>query len=367
MRIFPTLSVYLGRQFIIAFAAVLLVIMGLILLFDTIELLRRASAQPDADLAMLLTMALMKLPQMVNTILPFAVMIGAMVAFWKLARSHELLVARSVGVSVWQFMAPILAVVFLLGLLNITLINPIAATLFARYEHMEDSVLLRKAAPLSLSQGGLWLRETQNDNSVVVHADEVRQEGLTLYMRGVSVFLYEGADRFARRIDAATGELVGQEFALKKVWTMEPGLPSVFADEKRLPTTLTLSKIQDNFSSPETISFWELPGFIAFFEGAGFSASKHRLHLQSLLASPFLLCAMVLIAAVFSVRPNQRGGGLMTRVASGVAAGFLFYFVSKIIYALGLSATLPLVLAAWSPAMVAGLAGIASLLHLEDG
>ena len=46
---------------------------------------------------------------------------------------------------------------------------------------------------------------------------------------------------------------------------------------------------------------------------------------------------------------------------------FLLFFLSDIIFALGLSATIPVALAAWTPAGVAMLMGLALLLHLEDG
>jgi lipopolysaccharide export system permease protein len=367
MRIFPILSAYIGRQFLVAFLGGLLVIMALILLFDVIELLRRAAANPEVEASTLIVMALLKLPQMINLVLPFAVMIGAMVAFWRLTRSHELIIARASGVSVWQFLGPVMALVFVVGVLNVTAFNPLAAKLYTQYERMQDVLLMRKTNPLVLSKEGLWLREAQEAEHVVLHADAVRQEGLELHMREISIFVFDGPDRFLERINARTGRLVDNVFDLQKVWMMQPGRASEYFDELKLPTTLTISKIQSNFSSPETVSFWELPEFIRFFEGAGFSAARHRLHLQSMIASPFLLCAMVLLAAVFTLQPNQRSGGLLTRVASGVIAGFLLYFFSKLVYALGLGQTLPLFLSAWSPAIVASLVGIGSLLHLEDG
>ena len=82
-------------------------ILGVILLFDVIELIRRAAGRTELDFWLLLGMALLKLPQMMHTILPFAVMIGAMVCFWRLTRTHELVVVRSAGISAWQFLAPL--------------------------------------------------------------------------------------------------------------------------------------------------------------------------------------------------------------------------------------------------------------------
>jgi len=101
-------------------------------------------------------------------------------------------------------------------------------------------------------------------------------------------------------------------------------------------------------------------------EKAGFSAVRHRLHWYSLLADPLLMCAMVLIAATFTLRQARRGGATFI-VASGVMTGFMLYFFSDVVYALGLSDSIPVVLAAWTPSGVATMLGIAMLLHLEDG
>lgn len=177
----------------------------------------------------------------------------------------------------------------------------------------------------------------------------------------------KGEDDFIRRIEAKSGQLVDQEFTLRDVWVMAPGLPSEHLDAMILPTTLTIGRIQEKFAQPESVSFWELPEFIEFFEAAGFSAHRHTLYWHTLVASPVLLAAMVLVAAVFTINPNLRSGKLLVRVLGGVIAGFALYFYSKVTYALGLSETLPLVLAAWSPAAVTLLLGVASLFHLEDG
>jgi lipopolysaccharide export system permease protein len=75
---------------------------------------------------------------------------------------------------------------------------------------------------------------------------------------------------------------------------------------------------------------------------------------------------MVLLAAVFSLRPHRRGG-VATTIVSGVLAGFVIYVLSNLVFALGLSAKLPVVMAAWTPAVVTLMLGVAILLHLEDG
>jgi lipopolysaccharide export system permease protein len=145
-----------------------------------------------------------------------------------------------------------------------------------------------------------------------------------------------------------------------------PEKPGEFVSSHTLSTDLTADKIQDSFASPETVSFWSLPRFIKILEQTGFSALAHRLQLHTLIAEPVLLVAMVMIAASFSMRLSRRGGATLL-LGAGVLTSFLLFIVTNIVHAIGLGGGVPVALAAWTPAGVSLMAGIALLMHLEDG
>ena len=147
----------------------------------------------------------------------------------------------------------------------------------------------------------------------------------------------------------------------------EPGKPTLSLDKVMYKTTLTIERIKENFVEPESISFWDLPDTIRFYEMSGFSAQKHWLRYLSLLASPFLLCSMVLVAAVFALRPNNRRGGVMFLIVGGLSTGFIVYFMSQVIYAFGVNNVIPGFLAVWTPALIVMMISVSVLLHLEDG
>ena len=109
-----------------------------------------------------------------------------------------------------------------------------------------------------------------------------------------------------------------------------------------------------------------MPGFIALLERSGFSAIRHRLHFQSLLALPLLCATMALVGAGFSMRPARRGG-VARMIGGGVAAGFALFMISKIAEEFGQSGALPVELAAWAPAASGLMLAVALLLHMEDG
>lgn len=366
MRLSTTLSLYIGRQFLVNFLGILVVLLALILLFDTVELMRRGASQPHVTIRMIFEMALMKLPHMGQQIIPFAALFGGMATFARLTRSHELVVTRAAGVSAWQFLLPALALAILLGLIKIMVFNPVASATLARFERLEANYLEGQKSFLALSKTGLWLRQSNSEGQSVVHATNVLQQGIDVELRDVIVFLYEGTNKFSRRIDAAYARLEDGFWHIRDAWVLAPEQPPVYKAEYWLETDLTLGRIQDSFAPPETMSFWTLPGFIDTLEEAGFSAVRHRLHWHSLLAAPLLMCAMVLIAATFTLRHTRRGGTTFI-IVGGAMTGFILYFFSDVVFALGLSDSIPVTLAAWSPSGVAMLLGLAMLLHLEDG
>ena len=364
MRLSSTLSLYMGRQYLQSVALVFLVVILTILIADTIELLRRASGpNKTATIETVLQMASLHIPFMAQKALPFVVLVGGIVTFAKLTRSRELVIARAAGVSVWQFLVPALVIAVLLGGFFMTVVNPLASATTARFEQLDATHLRGQSSLLALSRSGIWLRQGDAESQSVIHAESVDQETMTLH--DTIIFLYEEEDQFVGRIDAAEARLEDGHWALTDALFSAPGEPARHETSARVPTDLTLERIQNSFSPPETLSFWALPSFIEVLEASGFSSVKHRLHWHSLLAVPLLLCAMVLIAATFSLRFTRRGTWVL--VLGGLLTGFLLFFVSDLVLALGLSGKLPPVLAAWTPAIIFTLLGVAGLFHLEDG
>ena len=357
---------YIGRHFLAGFSVLFFLFLAMIFMFDIVELLRRAASRPNIAFSTIVKMAVFKLPNMGEQVFPFAALCGGMVAFWRLTRHHELLVTRAAGISAWQFLLPVLAIAFVLGVFKITVLNPFASALLSKYDRLEAVLMKGQSSSVALSSSGLWLRQSNATGQSVIHAKRMVPRGSTVEIGEVTVFTYEGVDKFIGRIEADEARLEDGFWHLIDAWILSPESPPQFEAEFWLETDLTLAKILDNFAAPETMSFWVMPEFIETLENAGFSAVRHRLHWHSLMATPLLLCAMVLIAATFTLRDARRGGTTFV-VAMGVLTGFVFYFFSDLVFALGLSDSIPVTLAAWTPSGVTTLLGLAMLLHLEDG
>jgi lipopolysaccharide export system permease protein len=365
-----TLSIYISRVFLLAVLATLVGLTALMEMVDFIELLRRSVTRPEATFGIVSEIAALHLPWVAMQILPFAVLLGGIIAFWRLTRSSELVVARAAGLSAWQFlMAPVLCAVAL-GALGTAGISPVSAVMRARAEVMEDNYLRSNGGPLALNGGQLWLRQADHmlkpQGVAILHAHSVAAQGFELDAHDVTVFRLDGNDRLLQRIDAAGATLGDGAWLLHDARTVIAGQLPTRIPTVTLPTDLTVARVQQSFAPPDTFSVWALPGFIALLDRSGFSSIRHRLHFQSLLALPLLAGTMCLLSAGFSMRP-QRRGGVAQMIGSGIAAGFALFLVSKFAEEFGQSGALPPVLAAWAPAGAGLMLSVALLLHLEDG
>lgn len=374
MRLPLTLSLYIGRHFFAAIGYTLLVIFVLIGLIQLIELVREASeTQGGIPFATVVEMALLRLPSTAQKIYPFAILIGGMITLSRLTRSHELIVARAAGVSAWQFLLPGVASAMLIGMFIVLVLSPLSASMLKRYDTLEKRHITKRESILTISPSGLWLRQVERTptqfngqpiGEYILHARSIEQNSLNL--QGVIFFMFDPNKRFIGRIDGNSGRLSDGTWTVDTARIATPGLPIVTEPSYTLNTALSIEQIQDSFADPETLSFWQLPGFINVLETSGFPALRHKLYFYSQLALPMLLAGMVLIGALFSLRLPRRGRtGIM--IVFGIVTGFTFYFLSNLVYAFGASGSLPPWLAAWAPSLVAMMAGAALLLHYEDG
>jgi lipopolysaccharide export system permease protein len=365
-----TLSIYIAKQFVGSVIGMLLALSGLVAMFDFIELLRRSISRPNASFAIVSEIAALRLPYIAMQVLPFAVLLGGMLCFWRLTRSSELVVARAAGVSAWKFLAAPTFCALLFGMVATMAVSPLSSAMFRRAEAMDATYLKSGAGPLALSGGQLWLRQSDHgltpQGVAIIHAHGVKLHGKWLTATQVSVFRLDSRDRLLTRIEASDATLGAGAWQLRDARVIRPEQmpePPVLIN---LPTDLTVSRVEESFASPDTLSFWTLPDFIALLDRSGFSSIRHRLHFQSLLALPLLCATMALVAAGFSMRPARRGG-VAKMIGSGIATGFALFVVSKVAEEFGQTGALPVVLAAWVPAVSGMMLAIALLLHTEDG
>src|SRR3954451_11721983 len=132
-----TLGRYFAGRFVVAAVGVFASIFLLLVLVDYIEMVRKTSGLVSVSAINVALTSLYRVPQLLEKMMPFCVLIGAMTCYLALSRRLELVVARAAGVSAWQFISPALVSALVLGILATVVYNPVSANLREESKRME--------------------------------------------------------------------------------------------------------------------------------------------------------------------------------------------------------------------------------------
>lgn len=358
-----TLFAYLFRHFLVTFLQFFLGVCVIAYLVDFTELSRFKSTLPGYTLGLGLLVSALHIPLIAQTAIPFIVLFAAIATLMTLNRRYELVVARSAGVSAWQFLAPLCVVSILIGTVSTTIFNPLGAHALSWAQQIEGS--FTDTGNKNESQLRIpWIRQRDKGVVTIIGAKSTAERGLQLN-QATFVQIDEAGD-VMRRIDARQARLAdGKWVAEDAVVTRQNEVP------QRVPvleisTNLRPEFVEEKLARPETIPFFELPAKMRASWSFGLNPNGFGMQFHSLIALPMLLVAMTLIAATVSMR-FARLGQSFTMILGGVLAGFLLYVVSVLVKAFGTAGIVPPVVAAWIPVVVAMFFGVTFLLYREDG
>ncbi|WP_282025867.1 LPS export ABC transporter permease LptG [Limimaricola cinnabarinus] len=357
---------YYARRFVMAFLGTGAAFFTLMAMLDLVDQARRYG--DTAGAGELVTLTLLNVPADLYEILPLIMIISGIAFFLGLARSSELVVTRAAGRSALAALTAPVAVTIMIGLASVALINPLVAATSRAFEARSDS-LKGIDRVIALSDDGLWLRQGDEGAQTVIRAVSSNLDGTML--REASFLTLDARGRPLQRIEADLAQLQSGRWLLRGVkrWPLTADNPETLAErlpQMTLASSLTAGQIRDSFGDPASISVWKLPGFIERLKAAGFTARRHQVFLQTELAQPAFLTAMLLIGAGFTMR-HQRGGRVGVMVLGAILLSFGVYFLRNFAQILGENGQIPPALAAWAPPVAAILSSLGLLLHLEDG
>ncbi len=354
---------YLAQRYAIQIALVGGFLFGLIYVFESLEMLRRAEGH-DVALSTVMGMAALKLPETAQVLFPFIFLISGLSLFWQLGRASELIVMRAVGISVWQFIAPIILTAFILGVFNVAVLQPISATSLNRYAVLEAQYLGKPRRIAALNEQGLWLRDSRDGVTRLLHARNIGADGQAL--NNIMALNLNDNGTLISRLDAGKGRFDEESWILQNgAITASNGDRHDFAQQV-IETGIKRSDMFSGFNEAATFSFWSLPNHIGTMAASGFPTRNLVLYYQNLLAMPFLWVSMALIAAVVSLTPHRLGRTTLM-IGVGVLAGFFYFLFARYFEALSMVQRIPEAMAAWVPVLLATLLPLYSLLKKEDG
>lgn len=359
----PTLAIYLGRRYFTSLFMTTMLLSALVFLLDFIEITRRLSSKVDVGGDIAMRLVFLKMPDMILQIAPFAVLLGTLTCFARLSKDQELIAIRASGMPARQFLLPPLFVCLMVGLFNLFVFNPFSAATLKSHQRIENELFPGSAQGLVTKGGDLWLKQREGNQDYIIYARKVGENGKSL--EDTTVFMFREDGSFEKRIDTPLMTIEDEKWIIEQPLILKVGQISEREDEIELPTTLTPEMIQNSFTSPSTLSIWELKKFIRLLKETGFPTQTHEMYFQKLIATPALNLALFLIGVPFALH-FSRHRSLASMILIGLGFGFIFRMFTDLIGTYGMAGQLNIVLAAWIPTAMATFIGLALFLHFRE-
>ena len=357
------LNLYLIRRFAVWIGITGAAFGAIAILGDFLEMLRLTNRiNMGAGDAFYFTM--LRLPLLLIDFLPFIFLFSAVFCLLRMSQAQELAVIRAAGVSVWQFLLPILSFTFLLAALIVAIIEPLGTTSFKRFTDIKNAATGVKPT-LSFSTGGIWFRENSDKGNYIIHAEKLDVNNPQRLLN-VEILHFDSEGSFSHRVEAKSAWLENERFALSEARLFDNNIATDMAANTELASSLGDTNLGESFLPAKAVNIWSLPGYISRAAQTGIDTTRHEVRFQSLLALPLLLMSMVMVAACFSL-PTGRMVSTGQTLGLAVLCGFLLFLTNDFAQLLGELGSLPPILSSWIPALIAMLLSVSYLLSTEDG
>lgn len=358
-----TLFAYFFRRYAATFLQFFIGVCVIAYLVDFTELSRVKASMAGYTMSRGLLISALHVPLIAQLALPFVVLFAAIATLMALNRRYELVIARSAGISAWQFLGPLCAVSALIGVIVVLVVNPIGAHALAWSQQLEVELRGEQDAG-DTGDRVPWLRQRDANGITIIGAKTMARAGTQL---GSPVFVRVGpSGGISERIDARIARLESGKWIIEDAIVRRPDQAPERVARIEIKSALAPEFVEERLARPENIPFYDLPGKMRAAWSFGLNGNGFGMQFHSLMALPVLLVAMTLIAATVSMR-FARLGQSVTMILGGVLAGFLLYVMSVLVKAFGTAGIVPPFVAAWIPVVVAMFFGVTFLLYREDG
>ena len=362
LNFFPSrrIAIYMARLFLTRSVAVLIMLVMVLMALDLLGESGKILAVPGNGEPELWRYVSLRVPMLASRFLPFAVLLGTLIALTALNQNSEVVAMKAAGMSAHQILAPMILASLLL-----------AAAAFA----FNETVVVRATRGVEAWSGadykpippdtGVLTNVWARDGDRLVHVDLVAGRGDQARLEGVTIYQRDGGTigamtdaRIARQrpggwrlFDVSMYDT--NQNVVRKAASMDV-LDGVEA------TRFTLARI--NAASED---FASLEQAIVDLDRAGRPTAAARSGWWHKISGPFSIVLMPLLAglAAFGL---ARSGQVLVRAAIGMALGFTYFLVDNLSLALGNVGAYPPLLAAWAPFLLFLFIGETVLVRSEE-
>ena len=307
-----TLGRYINHRILTTVTTVLIVLITIFTFFSFIDEIEDVGTG-TYDLLSAIYVVVLEIPNLSYDLMPFATLIGTMIALGSFVELNEIVVIRSSGGSKIDLLITVLKSACFLAIFTIVVGELIAP--FAESQATKIKTSLKKDRDLTLMENGFWARE----GNTFINMRSILIDGI---FSDVSIYEFNDRGLLGRTATASSAEYEDDVWYLNDVreTLFEESKVSVAIHKKVIwQSSLDPRAIEMVAMKPTTHTALSLYRYWKFAKANGQRADNLERSLWAKVGSPLSIFAMVIFALPLVVS-SQRDVSLSRRV---LASGFM--------------------------------------------
>ena len=258
-------------------------------------------------------------PRYLYEILPIAALIGAVLGLGTLASNSELVIMRSIGISLWRIVGWVIRSALILVILSFALSEWVIPYTNEQAKSVKDHQSVSALGEVK----GYWTREGQR----FIYIDYANAQG---QLKHVQVVDFDEGYHLKGVLNAAQGQFVKDgDWNLERVSQVDilPQGNATLVNAAQLPLSLALQPKYVHMVTidPEDLSPSQLISFMSYMQEYSQVPKTYKLAFWQKVASPFALIALVVIACSFVFGPlRQQSMGFRLVIALFIGLSFFY-------------------------------------------
>lgn len=339
---------YLGKKYLKLLSITTLVIILLVLLIDSIELLRRFSKK-NIEIKKIIEISLLKQTHLLVEILPFIILISAIFFFTRLSSNSEITIMKSSSLNSKSIFAYPLLVIFIISIIDISFLRVVANKSKEKYEYiMKHDFGITKNTSLN----HLWFKE-DSDKPYIFGAKKIEIED-KVYFNDLIIINLDKNNQIIIKANKAVLENKLIKMSEVKIIDGEQNIKN--RKTFTLPMTIDPELIKNRFSNhnidiKNRYAIHDLIIKIISDNKYEENVKSYKILLHDMLARTLFYIFLFLLAAYFCIFPPRYKKKLLNVIIT-ISISFIVFFILNILFTLTYSGKINLYYGIWLPNII---------------
>ena len=310
----------------------LLIVLGLVLFINLIEIARNLT-DGNQNILNYFQLTLFKIPSVINEILPFVIIISISFLFRYLINNNELTSMRNIGYSVFDIFLPVGICIFLFGLFNLFLLNPVSTNLEKKYEEIINKKNL-DVYSIKISSDIMRIKNI-NDKRGLNFIEIKNIDVNKMIANDITILKLDGLQDHLIR--AKDGKIKDKKFHLNEVKLFDIN-KNVYDEKNKIILDLNFSKenIIDSIINFRYVPFYDYLSHTKILQKFNLYSEEISLYYLSQILNPIFLVILGFIVVGYSAK-FKRNENFFKILFIAILIGFAIFFMREIIFKITLS------------------------------